>query len=206
MIVTIEGRVAEVSPIKVVIETANGMGYEVNVPISTTEKIPPIGKTVKLHTFAVYREDAQSLYGFHCREDRDFFRLLIEKVSGVGPKVALGILSKLSVNTLKNAIVRGDTRLLAECPGIGKKTAERLVLELKDKVFPGGMGGAALSDSGAIEFIEMNIPMDSPVQDAVAALVTLGYKLPDADKAIQKALKLVGEGYSTEDLIKRALG
>jgi Holliday junction DNA helicase RuvA len=180
-----------------------GVGYEVNIPVTTAEKLPAPGQPVKLHTFAVYREDSQQLYGFAARDDRDFFRLLIEKVSGVGPKIALGLLSRLSSDTLKNAIARADLKLLSECPGIGKKTAERLIVELRDKVLPAATATPAAS-----------LPADaaarpgahSAFSDAVSALVALGYKAPDADKAARGALSLLGPTATSEALIKQALG
>src|SRR6185312_13802864 len=112
---------AAAHPLQVVIEVG-GFGYEVNIPVTTAEKLPQPGQTVKLHTLAVYREDSQTLYGFASAEERDFFRLMIEHVTGVGPKVALGILSRLSLPLLRSAIRTGDIATLAQSPGIGRKT------------------------------------------------------------------------------------
>ena len=133
MIVKIFGTILEQSPLTVVIETG-GLGYEVNIPLSTAEKLPKIGKECSLFIHAVYREDSAVLYGFISRNDRDFFRLLVEKVSGIGPKIGISILSRMSVELLQNAIICSDVSLLSKCPGIGKKTAERLVIELKDTI------------------------------------------------------------------------
>ena len=133
MIAQIKGTVLEATPLLVIIE-ANGIGYELHIPLSTAERIPAVGQQCTLFTHAVYREDSATLYGFIIRRDRDFFRLLIEKVSGIGPKIGIGILSRLSVELLQSAIANSDITLLSKCPGIGKKTAERLVIELKDKV------------------------------------------------------------------------
>src|SRR5258707_9198966 len=133
MITSIQGTLTAATPLRAIVEL-NGFGYEVNIPITTAERLPATGTAVKLHTHVVYREDAQTLYGFTTAEERDFFRLMIEHVTGVGPKVALTIMSKLSLPLLQGAIRLGDVGTLAQCPGIGKKTAERLVVELKAKV------------------------------------------------------------------------
>jgi len=197
MITSIEGRLAAASPLRAVVE-ANGFGYEVNVPVTTAEKLPPIGASVKLHTMVVYREDSQTLYGFATAPERDFFRLMIEKVTGVGPKVALGIMSRLSLPLLEGAIRAGDVETLARCPGIGKKTAERLVVELKAELGSGAFGGAVSGMSGAAG-------SGTPHSDAVAALMALGYKAPDADQAVRRASAALGAGAATEALVKKAL-
>ena len=202
MIVTLCGTLTEAGPLSVVIE-AHGIGYEVHIPVTTTEKLPAVGQPVSLYTLAVYREDAATLYGFHGREERDFFRLMVEKVTGIGPRIALSILSKLSVPLLKSALASEDTALLAQCPGIGKKTAERMVIELKDKVLPRSI---ALPSSKVAGVGQMEpVAGDTRIQDAVAALMTLGYKATEADKAVRRSLASVEEGASTEALIKAAL-
>jgi Holliday junction DNA helicase RuvA len=180
----------------------NGFGYEVHIPVTTAEKLPQPGATVKLHTLVIYREDAQTLYGFATAEERDFFRLMIENVTGVGPKMALTIMSRLSLPSLESAIRMGDINTLAKCPGIGKKTAERLVVELKAKV-GGSDVGAALEASlaGGAEAAGGT----SAHRDAVSALMALGYKAADADQAIRRAALALGSGATTEALIKKAL-
>ncbi len=202
MIVSLEGKLVASTPLKAVIE-CGGLGYEVHIPVTTAEKLPRFGQEVKLHTFVVYREDSQSLYGFSTAEDRDFFQLLVEKVSGVGPRVALSLMSKLSLQSLRAAISSGDVALLARCPGIGKKTAERLVVELKDKVgilgIPSPAGTSSASAGGNAGGVH------SPIQDALLALVSLGYKPADADKALRRARESLGPDAATEDLIRRAL-
>lgn len=203
MITSIEGVLTESAAVRAVIE-ANGLGYEVNIPITTAEKLPPEGNRVKLHTLAVYREDSAALYGFITREERDFFRQLVEKVSGIGPRIALSIMSKLSVNSLRHAIAQGDVKLLAQCPGIGKKTAERLVIELRDKVFAGGVTVSAGDSPGAAGVT--NAPADSPLYDAVQALIALGYKPADADKSARKAQEALGAAATAEALIRASLG
>ena len=195
MIITLEGLLVSATPLEAILEIG-GIGYEVHVPVTTTEKLPQIGKKVKLHTHVVYREDSQTLYGFHSAEERNFFRTLIAKVSGVGPKVALSIMSKLALPVLKSAILNGDVVLLAKSPGIGKKTAERLVIEMKDKIIP----SSGESSLAPLSLTNGKNPV-SPINDAVIALTTLGYKLPDADKAVRKAHLQLGAEATTEELI-----
>ena len=203
MIATLKGNIVESRLLQVVIE-AGGVGYEVNIPIRTAEKLPPMGSEAKLYIYPIYRDDSQTLYGFLNREDREFFKLLVEKVSGVGPKMALMLFSKLSIRLLQGAIIRGDAKLLAQCRGIGKKTAERIIVELRDQVkssipsptpvvLPDGI------DDGAI-------PVGSNLfQDAISALAVLGYKAVEADKAVNRAMDQLGPKASLEDIIKKAL-
>lgn len=199
MITSIQGTLATATPLLAVIEL-NGFGYEVNIPVTTAEKLPPPGATIKLHTVVIYREDAQTLYGFATPAERDFFRLMIEHVTGVGPKMALTIMSRLSLPLLENAIRAGDVGTLARCPGIGKKTAERLVVELRAKVGADGTGATALAAAtGASN------PADGAHRDAVAALVALGFRPADADQSVRQAALALGERATTESLIKRAL-
>src|SRR5690606_5879455 len=125
VITSIQGTLTSATPLHAIVEL-NGFGYEVNIPVTTAEKLPQPGATVKLHTLVIYREDAQTLYGFTTPAERDFFRLMIENVTGVGPKLALTIMSRLSLSSLESAIRMGDIVTLGKCQGIGKKTAERL--------------------------------------------------------------------------------
>jgi holliday junction DNA helicase RuvA len=202
MIVAIDGMLIEASPLRVVIELA-GLSYEVHIPLSTAEKLPRPGHTVHLHTVAIYKEDSQTLYGFYTKQEREFFKLLVEKVSGIGPKIALTIMSKLSLAVLKTAIAQGDIRLLSQCPGIGKKTAERLVLELKDKV---GVYGTTAGDADLVATgTGLGAELAMTFADTVSALMALGYKAVDADKAARKALSSLPEDASAEALLKKAL-
>jgi len=197
MITSIQGVLAEASPLRALVEVS-GFGYEVHVPVTTAERLPTVGSVVKLHTLVIYREDSQTLYGFATSEDRDFFRLMIENVTGIGPKMALSIMSRLSLPLLQGAIRSGDVATLAKCPGIGKKTAERLVVELKAKV---GAGAArALPATSGFPSIQ------TPHADAVAALVALGYKVGDADEAVRRASLALGNKATTEAMIRKALG
>lgn len=197
MIARLKGIVLESTPLMVVLESA-GVGYEVNIPVTTAEKVPAIGVECSLYTHSVYREDSATLYGFATRDDRDFFRLLVEKVSGIGPKIAISMLSRMSPELLRSAIASSDVALLSKCPGIGKKTAERMVIELKDKV--GVSTSAGVTESG-----QANSSEPSAFQDAVASLMTLGYKPADADKLIRKAVSKLDANASVEELIKVAL-
>jgi len=199
MIISIQGTLTASTTTHAIIEL-NGFGYEVNIPVTTAEKLPLPGAHVKLHTLVIYREDAQTLYGFTTPAERDFFRLLIENVTGVGPKGALGIMSRLSLSSLESAIRAGDITSLAKTPGIGKKTAERLVVELRAKL---GSTGAAATDLGADS--APAAPRASAHGDAVAALIALGYKAADADQAVRHAALALGGKATTEALIKKAL-
>jgi Holliday junction DNA helicase RuvA len=183
----------------VVIDTA-GIGYEVHIPVTTAEKVPGVGQECSLFIHSVYREDSATLYGFATREDRDFFRLLVEKVSGIGPKIGISILSRMSVELLRGAIASSDIALLSKCPGIGKKTAERLVIELKDKVGPSTHTAPADSPTGTTSSATA-----SHFQDAVSSLMILGYKPADADKLARKAASQLKPDATVEELLKKAL-
>ena len=198
MIARLKGTVLESSLLLVVLE-AGGVGYEVHIPVTTAEKVPAIGAECSLFIHSVYREDSATLYGFACRDDRDFFRLLVEKVSGIGPKIGISILSRMSTDLLRSAIASSDVGLLSKCPGIGKKTAERLVIELKDKV--------GLASTGSVTSLgETDVSGGaSTFQDAVASLMTLGYKPADADKLVRKAVSKLSADAAVEALIKTAL-
>ena len=200
MITSIQGTLTSASAVLAVVEL-NGLGYEVSIPMTTAERLPAPGGTVRLHTHVVYREDSQTLYGFTTSEERDFFRLLIEKVTGVGPKMALSVMSRLSLPVLRGAISSGDVATLARCPGIGRKTAERLVIELKGLYGPASGAGAISSPAAAPTAEGANAQ-----RDAVMALIALGYKAGDADKVVRQAWISLGPTATTEQLIKKALG
>ena len=207
MITSIQGTLTAATPLAAIIEL-NGLGYEVHIPVTTAEKLPPLGQNVKLHTHVIYREDAQTLYGFASPAERDFFRLMIENVSGVGPKLAVTIMSKLSLPMLESTIRDGDIGTLSKCPGIGKKTAERLIIELRSKVTAGAQSTLTASQQPAANNNSDKPPsaLNTHYRDAILALEALGYKTPDADAAIRKSQKLLGPEASTEQLIKKALG
>jgi len=183
----------------------------VNIPLTTSEKLPSLGKEIKLYTQATYREDSQTLYGFIDRESRDFFRMIVDKVSGIGPKIALNLLGSLSLPMLKNSIANGDIAMLSKAQGLGKKTAERIVVELKDKVLPKGITPPSPSPRASTPEHPGDEQTGNDVgfgayHDAVSALLTLGYKATDADQAIRKASDEIGKNASTEELIRKALG
>lgn len=171
MIGRLHGKLLEKNPPPILIDVS-GVGYEVDVPMSTFCNLPEVGGELTLHTHFVVREDAQLLYGFATLAERAVFRALI-KISGVGPKIALALLSGITVDQLKDAVDRGETGLLTKVPGIGKKTAERLVLELKDKLAGTGAATAAVPTSGARA-------------DVAAALIALGYSEREAAAATKK--------------------
>lgn len=171
MIGRLHGKLLEKNPPQILIDVS-GVGYEVDVPMSTFCNLPEVGGELTLHTHFVVREDAQLLYGFATLAERAVFRALI-KISGVGPKIALALLSGITVDQLKDAVDRGETGLLTKVPGIGKKTAERLVLELKDKLAGTGAATAAVPTSGARA-------------DVAAALIALGYSEREAAAATKK--------------------
>jgi Holliday junction DNA helicase RuvA len=202
MITSIQGLLAEATPLRAIVEL-NGFGYEVNIPVTTAEKLPSPGVTVKLHTLVIYREDSQTLYGFATASERDFFRLMIETVSGVGPKLALTIMSRMSLPVLEASIRNGDVASLSKCPGIGKKTAERLVIELRSKVGASGPAPVHGADSASGETSAPDA--NTPLRDAVLALAALGYKQADADALVRRAQIALGADATTEQLIKRSL-
>jgi holliday junction DNA helicase RuvA len=209
MIAFIEGKLIECQLNLAVIQTG-GIGYEIHVPLTTSEKLPALGECVRLHMQATYREDSQTLYGFIDRESRDFFRMIVDKVSGIGPKIALNLLGSLSLPTLKNSIAHGDVGMLSKAQGLGKKTAERIVVELKDKVLPKGTtiaSPAVSSTSSTSVDNETSLSQDLGIYgDAVSALLTLGYKATDADQAVRRAADVLGKDCTTEELIRKALG
>ena len=207
MIAFIEGTLKECQLNLAVIQVS-GIGYETHIPLTTSEKLPALGQQVKLFTHASYREDSQTLYGFMDRESRDFFKMIVDKVSGIGPKIALNLLGSLSLPMLKTSIASGDVGMLSKAQGLGKKTAERIVVELKDKVLPKSEVLKPSNDGNSVKREAMDELLVEFVtyQDAVSALLTLGYKAIDADQAVRKASESLGANASTEELIRRALG
>ena len=168
----IRGILASSSPLHAIID-AGGVGYRLHIPLSASSQLPPPGEEVLLHTAHVVRENDHSLYGFLTTSDRDLFETLCA-VSGVGPKTALGLLGHLSPRALQEAIAHNNPTLIAKAPGIGKKTAERLVMELRDKLPAGTDRPSDLAPT---------------VRDAMAALLNLGYSQAKAQTAVQKVLK-----------------
>lgn len=193
MIVFIEGILREKNPARVVI-AANGVGYEVFITLSTYEDLPSCQEQVRLHTYHAVREDAETLYGFSTHNECAFFARLLS-VSGIGPTLALNILSGLPIATLCRAIADNDTTLISRIKGVGKKTAERMVLELRDKITP---FYAATEETTSQDADRVN--------DAVLALIALGYKNADAYAAVKKACAESSADQPVEDIVRRALG
>lgn len=197
MIGRLTGIVLEKQPPFILLEV-QGVGYELDAPMSTFYELPAIGEQAVLHTHMVVREDAQLLYGFSRKRERELFRELI-KLNGVGPKLALALMSGLEVDELVRAVQLQDANALVRVPGVGKKTAERLLVELKDRfkaweTLPGPLHTLA-PGKGAAQ------PL-SQTGDAVSALIALGYKPQEASKAVAA---IEEPGLSSEELIRRAL-
>jgi Holliday junction DNA helicase RuvA len=197
MITFLEGTLVEALPTQIVV-AVQGVGYQVHIPLSSFDKLPQPGAPVKILTHLQVREDAHVLYGFMTSAERDLFRLLVNHVSGIGPKTALDVLSGISVAQFKAAVVAGDAGLLSKTKGIGKKTAERILVELKDKV---GIAAAWEAASAA----HAPTPEQAQVNDAVLALISLGYKQVDAHRAVKMALEKGGPEQTTGDLVRQAL-
>ena len=190
MIGSLIGLIKEKTPSSILLEV-NGIGYEIAVPLSTSFQLPNVGESAYLLTHLVVREDQHSLYGFATDEERKLFRALI-KISGVGAKLAITILSGTNVNGFIQSVVNEDIDALVHLPGIGKKTAERLIVEMKDKVSEISSDENSLSESSE----------NSAVAEAINALVNLGYKTKDAKIILDK---IESEGLTVEELIRQAL-
>jgi len=197
MIAFLEGTLDESLPTQVVINVG-GVGYRVLIPLSSYDKLPQAGSRIKLLTHLIVREDAHLLYGFATRQERDLLDLLIHHVSGVGPKIALAVLSGMAVESFKMAVVGSDIAAISKIGGIGKKTAERIVLELKDKV-----GVAAEWEASSAKFSPT--PLDLALHDAVLALISLGYKQVDAHRAVKAVAAASGAPLGPEEMVRLAL-
>lgn len=197
MIGRLHGMLAYKQPPYLMID-AHGVGYELEASLSTFYKLPEVGAELSLYTHLAVREDAHSLYGFATLEERALFRGLI-KVSGIGAKLALLILSGMSVDAFSRCVQEGDSATLVKLPGIGKKTAERLLIEMRDRIAEVtlGPGRIAQAESGG----EVD-PAVQALEDAISALVALGYKLPDASRMVRT---LDSDGLGSEEIIRLAL-
>ena len=197
MIGWLQGTVLEKRPPALMLNVA-GVGYEIQAPMTTFYTLPAVGELCSLFTHFVVREDGQQLFGFAARGDRDVFRLLL-KVNGVGPKVALAILSGMETSELALCVEHADTTQLSRLPGIGRKTAERIIVDMRDRLTE--------LDSPPATSANMSVPVRpsvglDPVAEAVAALMALGFKGPDAT---QRVRGVSVEGLSSEELIRKAL-
>lgn len=193
MITYLEGTLTELSPTDITLEV-NGIGHEIFIPLSSFERLPKIGSRFRILTYLHVREDILRLYGFATHDERDLFKLLIS-ISGIGPRLALIILSGMTVSVIKTAISEGDIQLLCKIPGVGRKTAQRIVIELKERI-----GGITIKTT-------QPIPQEKELllKDATAALMNLGYKQQSAQRAAEKALIENKEIIKLEDLLKKTL-
>ena len=202
MIAFVNGILDEKRDLLAVIDVG-GIGYNVNISAYTADRLPSKGEAVKLYTYMSVREDAMNLYGFLTRDELEFFKLLIS-VSGIGPKGGQAILSVMTPDDLRFAILSGDSKAISKAPGVGKKTAERLVLELKDKIssddiLAGKAGGSTVALTGGKG-------IDEPQNEAVEALVSLGYGLSEASKAVRTVISASEvNAEDTEAILKLAL-
>src|SRR5437763_1241261 len=196
MITFLDGKLVSALPTQAIVDVG-GVGYEVFIPLASYDKLPAVGQPVRILTHLHVREGAHVLYGFMTPAERDLFRLLVNNVSGIGPKLALAVLSGISVKNFKAAVVNSDITSLSKISGLGKKTAERIVLELKDK-----LGVAAAWEAAST--MHAPTPEQEQANEAVLALIALGYKQIDAHNAVRE-LQEKGEANAAEDLVKLAL-
>ncbi|WP_161864536.1 MULTISPECIES: Holliday junction branch migration protein RuvA [Pseudomonas] len=197
MIGRLRGTLAEKQPPHLLLDV-NGVGYELEVPMTTLYRLPAVGEPVTLHTHLVVREDAHLLYGFFEKRERELFRELI-RLNGVGPKLALALMSGLEVDELVRCVQAQDAGALVKVPGVGKKTAERLLVELKDRF---KAWESIPSIAPLVVEPQLAQAVSSAENDAVSALISLGYKPQEASRAVAAVKE---DGMSSEDLIRRAL-
>jgi len=197
MIAFIQGKLVAALPTQAIVEV-HGLGYELLIPLSSYDKLPMPGQEVKLLTHLLIREDAHTLYGFLSDAERDLFRLLIHTVSGIGPRTALNILSGISVTAFRGAVGQGDVKALSQISGVGKKTAERIVVELKDKIGEAGAWEASSARRGLS-------PEDQKLNDAVLALMALGFKQVEAHDTVRKMQATLAPQITVEDLVRACL-
>jgi holliday junction DNA helicase RuvA len=197
MITFLRGKLVEALPTRVTIDV-HGVGYQVLIPLSSFDHLPKPGGEFTILTHLAVREDAHVLYGFMTPAERELFRLLIDTVGGIGPKTALNVLSGMNPVAFRGAVARGDVKALSQISGVGRKTAERIVLELKDKI---GAAGAweASSAQRALS------PEDQKANDAVLALLALGFKQIEAHEAVRGMAALLGPQATVEDLVRACL-
>mgnify|MGYP001213386141 CR=1 FL=1 len=197
MITFLRGKLIEAIPTQAIIDV-NGVGYEVLIPLSSFEKLPAPGQEVHLLTHLAVREDAHVLYGFMRPREREIFRMLISTVKGVGPKLALKILSGTNPVSFGSAVVNGDVKALSSISGVGKKTAERIIVDLRDRFADSAKWEAASDKHGSSS-------EDLKINDAVLALTALGFKPDDAHKSVKAALAMLGDKATVEELVRASL-
>lgn len=199
MISYIRGTLAEKNEDSAVVE-AHGVGYQIFVPVPVLSELPPLGESVKIYTYFSVREDGMSLFGFLSRQDLAMFKQLIG-VNGIGPKSALGILSALRPDVLRMAVASGDAKTISRAPGVGPKTAQRIILDLKDKIRPEDVLARGLEESLAVP--EEISGVGQAGKEAVEALTALGYSAAEAAGAVKKVK--ITEEMTAEDVLKGAL-
>lgn len=197
MISFLHGKLVDALPTQVTVDV-HGVGYEVLIPLSSFDKLPAPGGEVRLLTHLVVREDAHVLYGFATAAERELFRMLINTVSGIGPKIALNVLSGMNPVAFRGAVANADVKALSSISGVGRKTAERIVVELRDKIGAAGAWEASSAERALSSG-------DQRVLDAVLALVALGFKQPDAHETVRAAQAMLGEKATVEELVRAGL-
>ncbi len=197
MIAYLHGKLVDALPTQVTVEV-HGIGYDVLIPLSSFDKLPKPGQELTLLTHLVVREDAHVLYGFMSAEERELFRLLIGTVSGIGPKIALNVLSGMNPTAFRGAVANGDVRALSQISGVGKKTAERIVVELRDKFGAQGAWEASSARHGLSA-------EDQKINDAVLALMALDYKQVEAHELVRAAATNLGPQATLEELVRASL-
>jgi len=197
MITHLHGKLVDVLPTQVIIDV-HGVGYDVLIPLSSYDKLPAPGSDVKILTHLAIRDDAHVLYGFMTSQERELFRMLINTVSGIGPKIALNVLSGMNVVAFRGAVANGDVKSLSQISGVGKKTAERIVVELRDKIGQAGAWEASSAQRGLTA-------EDQKINDAVLGLMALGFKQIEAHDTVRMTLEKMGVQTSLEDLVRACL-
>jgi holliday junction DNA helicase RuvA len=197
VIAYLHGKVIDVLPTQVTLDV-HGVGYDVLIPLSSYDRLPPPGGDVKLLTHLSIREDAHVLYGFMTAQERELFRMLINTVSGIGPKIAMNVLSGMNPTAFRGAVASGDVKALSQISGVGKKTAERIVVELRDKIGQAGAWEASSAQRGLS-------PEEQKLNDAVLALIALGFKQVEAHDAIKAAVEKLGPSAGPDELVRASL-
>ncbi len=197
MITFLKGTLVEALPTQITVEVG-GVGYDVLIPLSSFDRLPAPGNEVRVLTHLAIREDAHVLYGFMTAAERELFRLLINTVSGIGPKIALNVLSGMNVTALRGAVAAGDVKALSQISGVGKKTAERIVVELRDKIGAAGAWEASSEQRGLSAD-------DQKLNDAVLALLALGFKQNEAHDGVRAAQAMLGSSATVEQLVRACL-
>ncbi|MSU26463.1 MAG: Holliday junction branch migration protein RuvA [Pedosphaera sp.] len=197
MISFLHGKLVAALPTQVTVDV-HGIGYDVLIPLSSFDKLPAPGGDVRLLTHLAIREDAHVLYGFATAAERDLFRMLINTVSGIGPKIALNVLSGMNPIAFRGAVASGDVKALSSISGVGRKTAERIVVELKDKIGAAGAWEASSAERALS-------PDGQRLNDAVLALMALGFKQPEAHETVRAAQTMLGEQATVEELVRAGL-